>query len=79
VHVRHTIGQITPDAAKARRQYQPFLDLIYTRRGGAPFKVVHLVSGINFLVLSVNLIPVPLSLTCLFMLNCLSTHHSQHP
>jgi len=26
------------------------------------------VSGINFLVLSINLIPVPLSLTCLFML-----------
>ena len=40
----------------------------------------HHVSAINFLVLSVNLIPVPLSLTCLFMLLphllTLSTHHS---
>jgi len=41
------------------------------------------VSGINFLVLSVNLIPVPLSLTCLFMLLTqlltLSAHDSHHP
>jgi len=43
----------------------------------------HHVSGINFLVLSVNLIPVPLSPTCLFILLphflTLSTHHSHHP
>jgi len=41
------------------------------------------VSGINFVVLSVNLIPVFQSLTCLFMLQThlltLSTHHSHHP
>jgi len=45
--------------------------------------VPHLVSGINFLVLSVYLIPLPLSLSCLFMLLShlltLSTHHSRHP
>ena len=39
--------------------------------------------AINFLVLSVNLIPVPLTLTCLFMLPphllTLSTHHSHRP
>ena len=34
----------------------------------APFAMSHLVSGINFLVLSVNLISAPLCLTCLFML-----------
>ena len=42
----------------------------------------HHVSGINFLDLSVNLIPVLLSLSCLFMLLpylvTLSTHHSHH-
>ena len=41
------------------------------------------VSGINFLVLSVNLIPVPLSLTSLLMLLphllTLSAYHSHHP
>ena len=40
-------------------------------------------SGINFLILSVNLIPVPLSLTSLLMLLphllTLSTYHSHHP
>jgi len=46
--------------------------------------LLHLVSaGINFLVLSVNLIPLPLSLTSLLMLLphflTLSTHHSHHP
>jgi len=45
--------------------------------------IPHHVSGINFLVLSANLLPVPLSLTCLFMLLphllTLSTHHSHHP
>jgi len=49
----------------------------------APFGTSHVVSGINFLVLSVNLIPAPLSLSCLFMLLphllTLSTHHSHHP
>jgi len=44
-----------------------------------PFGMPHLASGFNFLVLSVNLIPVPLSLTCLSMLKCLSTCHSHHP
>jgi len=43
----------------------------------------HHVSGSNFPVLSVNLIPVPLSLTCLFMLLphflTMSTHHFDHP
>ena len=43
----------------------------------------HPVSGINFLVLSVNLISALLSLSCLFMLLphllTLSTHHSHHP
>ena len=43
----------------------------------------HLVSGINFLVLSVNLISAPLSLPFLFMLLphllTLSTHHSHRP
>jgi len=41
----------------------------------------HLISEINFLVLSVNLIPVPLSLTCLCLLLpdllTLPTHHIQ--
>ena len=44
---------------------------------------VRLVSGINFPVLSVNLISTPLSLSFLFMLLplllTLSTHHSHHP
>jgi len=43
----------------------------------------HLMSGIDCLVLSVNLILVPLSPSCLFMLLphllTLSTHHSHHP
>jgi len=43
----------------------------------------HHVSGSNFPVLSVNLIPVLLSLTCLFMLLphflTISTHHFDHP
>jgi len=43
----------------------------------------HRVSGINILILSVNLIPVPLSLTSLLMLLphtlTLSTYHSHHP
>jgi len=43
----------------------------------------HHVFGSNFPVLSVNLIPVPLSLTCLFMLLphflTMSTHHFDHP
>jgi len=43
----------------------------------------HHVSGSNFPVLSVNLTPVPLSLTCLFMLLphflYMSTHHFDHP
>jgi len=43
------------------------------------FDIPHLISGINSLLLSVNLIPVPLFLTCLFMLLShlltLSTHH----
>jgi len=42
-----------------------------------------LVSGINSLVLSVNLIPVLLYITCLFLLLppllTLPTHHSHHP
>ena len=42
-----------------------------------------ILSGINLLVLSVNLISAPLSLTFLFMLLSLlltlSTHHSHHP
>ena len=45
--------------------------------------IVSMVSGINFLVLSVNLISAPLSLPFLFMLLplllTLSTHHSYHP
>ena len=49
----------------------------------APFGMPHLVSGINCLVLSVNLILVPLSPSCLFMLLphllALSTRHSHHP
>ena len=43
----------------------------------------HHVFGSNFPVISVNLIPVPLSLTCLFMLLphflTMSTHHFDHP
>jgi len=44
-----------------------------------PVGMLHLVSGINFLVLSVNPIPVPLSLICLFISNCMSTRHCHHP
>ena len=48
-----------------------------------PLGMPHLVSGIIFLILSVNLIPVPLSLTSLLMLLphllTLSTYHSHHP
>ena len=44
--------------------------------------MLHHVSGIYFLVLSVNLIPVPLSLTCLLLLLphllTLSSYHSHH-
>jgi len=46
----------------------------------------HLVSAVNFVVLSVNLIPVPLSRTCLFMLlphlltlTTLTMQHSRRP
>jgi len=47
------------------------------------FSLIAALDGINFLVLSVNLIPVSPSLTCLFMLLphllTLSAHHSHHP
>jgi len=49
----------------------------------APFGMCRHVSGINFPVLSVNFVPVPLSLTCLFMLLphflTMPTHHSRQP
>ena len=46
------------------------------------FGMPHLVSGVNFLVLSLNLIPVPVSVRpvhALPHLITLSTHHSHHP
>ena len=52
------------------------------RQTDALITIHHHVSGINFLILSVNLIPVPLSLTSLLMLLphllTLSTYHSHH-
>jgi len=42
--------------------------LLSIMKHNAPFGLPYFVSGINFLVLPVNLIPIPLSLTCLFML-----------
>jgi len=65
-----------------------WLPLLYQHRPRyvkliAPSVAPHHVSGINFLVLSVNLISAPQSLSCLFMLLphllTLSTHHSDHP
>ena len=58
---------------------------VYTGRTsqGSFHILLRLVSGINFLVLSVNLISAPLSLSFLFMLLplllTLPTHHSDHP
>ena len=56
---------------------------VSVRRDLAPSGMPHHVSGINFLVPSVNLIPVPLSLTCMMILLphllTLSTHHCRHP
>ena len=43
----------------------------------APFGMPHLVSGINFLLLSINVIPAPLSLSSMFIVHAPTT--SSHP
>jgi len=85
--------EITPLTTRFRDSYSSltmsWLPLLYHQHHPRYIKLIapsvtpHPVSGINFLVLSVNLILATLSLSFLFMLLplllTLSTHHSHHP
>jgi len=77
---------------KIVKRYRPMYDTVYNERYTIdkisssvfpPTPCLTIVSGVNFLVLSVNLIPVSLSLTCLFMLLphllTVLTQHSHRP